>query len=327
MKKKIICIVGPTASGKTGLGVLLAKKFSGEIISADSRQVYRGLNVGTGKDRQEYGKIKCHLIDIVDPEEKFTLFDWLELARRIIDNIFSRGKTPIVVGGTGLYVQALIEGFKLSQKPKIKNQNGNLKCRIYKREELEKKSLRELQNIYLRFRTIDSRLDQNNPHRLIRAIERAQNKQTPTKIRPDFEVLQIGIFLPRQILYEKIGRRVDQRFENEGMLEEMAGLLANGISPQWLKSLGLEYGIISNYINQKIKINPPAGGQNDKEKIKNLYQKVKNEEEFKKMKQELKYKIHAFARRQLTWFRRFPEIKWIETPEEALTIVGNYLKK
>ena len=114
-ERKIIAIVGPTASGKTGWGVEIAKKFDGEIISADSRQVYRGLNIGTNKDLSDYGDIKYHLIDIKNPGEEFTLFDWLKLAREAIEDIFSRGKTPIIVGGTGLYVQALVEGFELEK--------------------------------------------------------------------------------------------------------------------------------------------------------------------------------------------------------------------
>jgi tRNA dimethylallyltransferase len=157
-KRKLIAIVGPTASGKTGLAVFLASAIgepaSGwkgvEIVSADSRQVYRGLDIGTGKDLKEYGDIKYHLIDICEPEEKFTMFDWLERARVVIEDIFERGKLPIIVGGTGLYVQALAEGFSLQkiQNPKSKCQiNSKIQIPKYKREELDKMALAELQNI------------------------------------------------------------------------------------------------------------------------------------------------------------------------------------
>ncbi len=129
--KKIICVVGPTASGKTGLAVYLAKKFNGEIISADSRQVYRGLDIGTGKDLAEYDDIKYHLIDICKPEEDFNLFAWLELAQKTVKEILDRGKLPIIAGGTGLYVQAFIEGFILTQNVKRKTKNHNVKLINY----------------------------------------------------------------------------------------------------------------------------------------------------------------------------------------------------
>ena len=293
-KRKIIAIVGPTASGKTGWGVSIAKKFDGEIISADSRQVYKKLDIGTGKDLEEYGDVKYHLIDICEPGEKFTLFDWLDKAQTTIEEIFSRGKLPILVGGTGLYVQALVEGFSLG-KSEIRNPN----VEKYSRQELEGKSLKQLQKIVFKLKILNSKLDLNNPHRLIRAIERAQSGEVGKKKKPDFEVLQIAIDLPRDILYSRIDQRVEERFD-QGMLEEIKNLITSGIDKKWLLGLGLEYRIIGNYI-------------------------LNENQNFEEMKQELKYKIHAFARRQLTWFHRFSEIIWCSSLESADKEIRKFL--
>jgi len=293
-ERKIICIIGPTASGKTGWGVSVARKFNGEIISADSRQVYRGLDIGTGKDLEDYSDVKYHLIDICEPGVYFTVFDWLERAREVIEDIFTRGKTPIIVGGTGLYVQALIEGFELkfeSQKSKVKR---------YRREELESKSLEELQKIIFKLKIVNSKLDMNNSHRIIRAIEKVQSGEIANKKKPDFQALQIAIDLPRDVLYDRIDQRVEERFE-QGMLEEVKSLIASGVDKKWLLGLGLEYRIIGRYVLGE------------------------SSQSFDKMKQELKYKIHAFARRQLTWFRRFPEIVWCNDLKSAEEEIKNFL--
>jgi len=293
-ERKIICIIGPTASGKTGWGVSVARKFNGEIISADSRQVYRGLDIGTGKDLEDYSDVKYHLIDICEPGVYFTVFDWLERAREVIEDIFTRGKTPIIVGGTGLYVQALIEGFELkfeSQKSKVKR---------YRREELESKSLEELQKIIFKLKIVNSKLDMNNSHRIIRAIEKVQSGEIANKKKPDFQALQIAIDLPRDVLYDRIDQRVEERFE-QGMLEEVKSLIASGVDKKWLLGLGLEYRIIGRYVLGE------------------------SSQSFDKMKQELKYKIHAFARRQLTWFRRFPEIVWCNDLKSAEKEIKKFL--
>ncbi|MCX6810544.1 MAG: tRNA (adenosine(37)-N6)-dimethylallyltransferase MiaA [Candidatus Berkelbacteria bacterium] len=304
-KRKIICIVGPTASGKTSWGVSIAKKYNGEIISADSRQVYRGLDIGTGKDLKDYAEISYHLIDICDPGEKFTMFDWLERAQATIEDIFARGKIPIIVGGTGLYVQALIEGFEL-EKPKF--QSSNIK---YSREVLEKKTLIQLQRIYHKLQINDSNLDQNNPHRLIRAIERAQSGEMVSKKKPNFDALQIAIDLPREVLYQRIDDRVESRFD-DGMLEEVQNLIKSGVDKKWLLSLGLEYRIIGNFIIE------------NSLRIENY--KIENLPEFLEMKQRLKFAIHAYARRQLTWFRRFPKIIWCSDIKSADKKIKKFLK-
>ncbi|TSC94593.1 MAG: tRNA dimethylallyltransferase [Candidatus Berkelbacteria bacterium Athens1014_28] len=317
-KRKIICIVGPNASGKTGWGVSVAKKIDGEIVSADSRQVYKGLDIGTGKDLKEYGDIKYHLIDICQPEESFTMFDWLAAARKVVEDIFSHGKTPIVVGGTGLYIQALVEGFTLEVK------SEKLKVKSYRREELEKKSLKQLQEIFCKLKITKLKIDENNPHRLIRAIERAQAGEIVSKKKPDFEVLQIAVDLPREVLYRRIDQRVESRFK-EGMLEETQGLIKSGVDPKWLLSLGLEYRILTDYLLCHPRFS--RGSTNSKIQLSvDSRLRGNDNESFKEMKQKMKFAIHAYARRQFTWFRRFPEIVWCEDLKSAEKTIAKFLK-
>ncbi len=340
--KKIIVILGPTASGKTGIGVKLAKKFDGEIISADSRQVYRGLDIGTGKEGNPWqgnsknqhtlsnqlsnskkqldveslrsnlrfiDDIPQWLINICEPGEKFSLFDWLAAARLVIEDMFARGKVPIIVGGTGLYIQGLIEGFGLEENP------DSFKSDRMSRAELSTKTALEMCDI---LQKIDpdalETIDQNNPRRLIRAIERAQEGIKTVKIKPDFEVCQIGIDLPRGELYERIDKRVDDRFD-QGMLEEVVSLLKSGVDSDWLQGLGLEYREITGFVVSNIQ--PNSKGQIE----------IAKNPAFAAMSQQLKWKIHQFARRQLTWFRRFPEIKWLFDYEEIESSVKDFLEK
>jgi len=298
--KKIICIVGPTASGKTALGIHLAKKFDGEIISADSRQIYKRLNIGTNKDLEEYDGVKHHLIDMCDPGTEFTLFDWLERARKTINEIFERGKLPIVVGGTGLYVKALIQGFKQTKNEKRKTYNRNEKVNHYSREELDGKTLKELQKIYSKFLILNSKFDLQNPRRLIREIERIQEGTCVSRQKPNFDALQIGIDIPRSVLYKKIDKKVEDWFSS-GIIEEVRKLLASGVSSNWLKKIGLNYGLITEYLES-------------------------SDDRVDKLKKEIKFKTHAYARRQLTWFHRFEEIKWVKSKKEAEKLVRNFLK-
>lgn len=300
-KTKIICVVGATASGKTALAIEMAKKFNGEIISADSRQIYRRLDIGTNKDLSDYGQIKYHLIDIVETGKKFTVFDWKDRAEKAIREITKRGKLPIIAGGTGLYIQSLIEGFcQQNQKLKTKNQNDNLKIKKYKRSDLDQKTLKELQEIYNKIKISETKIDLNNPRRVIRAIERAQEGSLATRETPNLEVLQIAIDLPRLYLYEKIDKNVEKWFES-GFLEEVRGLIEAGVDLNWLKSIGLNYRLVSEFV---------TGGEGDLEKLK----------------QDIKYRTHALARRQLTWFRRFGDIKWVKNREEAKQLIEKFLK-
>lgn len=307
MNKKVVVISGPTASGKTALAVFLAKKFSGEIISADSRQVYRDLDLGTGKDLGEYGKVKYHLIDICDPGEKFTLFDWLKLARKKIDEISQKGKLPIVVGGTGLYVKALVEGYEITR---IKNKE--LKIKKYSRRFLDNQSTQKLTEILKKLNpSALEKIDLKNPRRLVRAIELAQEKSEINKTKPDLEFLQIAIDLPRDELYKRIDLRANRRFE-QGMLEEVENLIKKGVSKKWLLSLGLEYKIIGQYALEL--------------RIKNKELRSNKTVLFDQMVQDLKWKSHAYARRQLTWLRHQPNITWVKKSTEAAKIAKNFLK-
>jgi len=362
---KIICVVGPTASGKTGLGVRIAKKFNGEIISADSRQVYKGLDIGTGKEgkpAKSVGMTKselqvdCHsgldpeftnldsrlrgndksdsieqlrdslryiddipqwLIDVCDPGEEFNLFDWLELAKKAIEDIQKRGKVPIIIGGTGLYVQALTEGFELE-----KNQNDNSKCKIYSRIELEEKTVKELQEIVYKLEANTSKLDFNNPHRLIRAIEKNQSGKRASKSKPKYDFLQIGINWPREELNKRIDRRTEEWFD-EGFFEEILGLLDNGVDPEWLRKIGLDYKIVTEYIIQMTKSESQMSKKMSNEEI-SKYRGA----EFEKMLEELKTKIHQYAKRQMTWFKRFSEIKWADKADvdKAEILVNEFIK-
>lgn len=349
MKKnipKIIAVVGPTASGKTSLGVKLAKEFKGEIVSADSRQIYRGLDLGTGKDLSEYDGIKYHLIDICDPRlrtggaspyEEFNLFKYLELAGQAINDILSREKLPIIVGGTGLYVQALVEGFHLNQiSPHFAEASRGKNSKFYTREQLSNLTLRlrsgqaiqQLQKILqeLDIKAYESLADKKNPHRLIRAIERAQEGIVMTKKKPDWDVLQIGITWPKEELDTRIDKRVDERFE-QGMLEETESSLKTGVSPDWLLKLGLEYRIMTSFLisNSKFLIPAsPAGGSNQIPNPKSKFQKINS---FNDMVKTLKLRSHQYAKRQMTWFKRFPEIVWENNYQKERDIVEEFLAK
>lgn len=318
MKRKIICIVGPTASGKTSLGIWLANKINGEIISADSRQVYKRLDIGTGKDLQKYGSTKYHLIDICEPEEKFTVFDWLERARPIIEDVFSRGKVPIIIGGTGLYVQALIEGFEIKHDSTIRSTSS----KIYSRKQLDKFSLLELQKLCKQLNVEKKNLDMQNSRRLIRAIELVQKGDRPAKSKPNFEAIQIGITLDRQQLYDKIDQRVDAWFQ-DGFEDEVQKLLNSNISANWLVSLGLEYRYLTIYLLAK-----QLGAKNSKvlQLIENCRLKAETFDDSETMIVSMKFAIHHYARRQLTWLRKFNDIKWIDSPKKALEVTNKYLQ-
>lgn len=294
MKKlpKILVVVGPTASGKTALGIELARQYNGEIISADSRQVYTGMDIGTGKDLLKYtqgGKaVKYHLIDVISPTRQFDLKTYQTKAYKAISGVIKRGKLPIIVGGSGLYVQALVDGYTLqADKPATS-----------KRSTLEKLTLVDVQAL---LKKLDSHFfnklpiaDQKNKRRLIRYIELLQaNERSQAQLyqvsQPRYQALVLGLDYTLPQLRKRIKERLDQRFK-EGMVEEVRTLHKQGLSWSRLESFGLEYKYIALYIQKKI---------------------TKEE-----MRTKLEIASGQFAKRQLTWLRRWEkqgrEILWFK---------------
>ena len=288
---RMITILGPTASGKTRLATALAAEIGGEIISADSRQVYRGMDIGTGKDLDDYvvdgKKIPYHLIDICEPGTKYNLFQYQNAFFTAYKDIVSRGKTVLLCGGTGLYIEAVLKGYKLSPVP----QNPAL------RERLEGKTLEELTKMLEELKAksgsnMHNTTDVDSAQRAIRAIEiESYNLEHPTPRRdlPPISSLIIGVNIDREERRRKITQRLRQRLEN-GMIDEIKGLLDRGIPAEDLIYYGLEYKFVTEYVIGK----------------------TSYEEMFSK----LEIAIHQFAKRQMTWFRGMERrgftIHWID---------------
>ena len=303
---KVVAITGPTASGKSKLAVELALEFNGEINSADSRQIYKGLDISTGKvtDEEKNG-IPHHLIDIADLRrpELFSLSEYLNLARKTITDTANRGKLPIIAGGTGLYVTALVEGYVV---PEVR---PNKKIR----KELEKLSLEKLQDTY---HAIDpegfKKIDISNPRRLIRAIEVVSLTKKPffeqtEKNDPGFETLVLGIDLPFEKLKERISIRLFARIR-DGMLEEIKRLHQKGISWERLENFGLEQKWMRRLADEERKSKSTrAFAKAEQEILKNL-----EREEI------------ALARRQLTWWRN-KNVVWVKNLEEAINKTQEFL--
>lgn len=283
---KAIAVVGPTACGKTKRGVAIARELDGEIVSADSRQVYRGMDVGTGKDLADYpAGMRYHLIDIAPAGYRYNLYEYLRDARRAVDDITSRGKRVVIVGGTGLYVESLLKGIILPEVP----ENKPL------RESLAGKSLDELAVILAGMKTLHNVTDIDTAQRAIRAIEieeyylahpeAAELARTP---RP-LDAAIIGLDIPRDDRRRMITARLRRRFDQEGMLDEVKGLIDSGVSPENLIYYGLEYKFLTLYLTGNI---------------------TRAE-----MEQGLETAIHQFAKRQMTWFRgmerRGFKIEWL----------------
>lgn len=289
--EKLISIIGLTSSGKSGLGIELAKIFNGEIVSADSRQVYIGLDWCSGKvTREELGEVKHHLIDVQNLGEQFTLFNFQKQAYAAIDDIIARGKVPFLVGGTGLYSRSVVEGYDLvSERP-----DEDL------RRELEKLSKDELVEI-CRKEQIEIP-DEITARRLIRLIELKRNPKPENK--PRYEVLQIGISWPKEEIHERIRLRLEMRMPH--MIEEIKSLLASGVDKQFLMSLGLEAKFI----------------------IKFLDGEFKDYHEFFEL---LFTQERQFAKRQRTWQAKEKNTIWIDGGENlfenAKRIIEKFLKK
>jgi tRNA dimethylallyltransferase len=281
-KPKIITIVGPTSSGKSGLAVKIAKKYNGEVVSADSRQVYVGMDIGTGKiTKKEMAGVPHHLLDVADPKKQFTVAGFKELADKAITDILSRGKLPIICGGTGFYIEAVTKNVLLPDVPVNKKL----------REKLFKKSALQLFEMLKKLdRNRASVIDRHNKVRLIRAIEIAKvlGKVPPIKIKPKYEVLSIGIKIEKDKLKEKIYTRLISRIK-QGMINEAKKLHAKGLSWKRMKGLGLEYRALARHLSGEL---------------------IKQE-----MIDRLNCEIRQYARRQIQWWKRDQNIQWFGTKE------------
>lgn len=294
-KSYVLVILGTTASGKTSLGVKLAAKFKGEIISADSRQVYKGMDIGTGKDLAEYRigkkKILYHLIDVADPKKGFDLARYQKLAFRAIQDVLKCGHLPIVVGGSGLYLQALVDNYSLDRG----------RIRSPQRVKWEKWSVRHLFRELVRLKPdFAGRLnnsDKNNPRRLVRYLEIAESGDLD-KIRKretPYNFILLGLTWSDAVLRERINFRILERLEKEGMIAEVKELNEQGLSWEKLKSFGLEYKFISQHLLGELT--------------------------YSEMVEKLSIASYRFAKRQKTWFKRWEKqgakIKWIKDSKEA----------
>lgn len=290
----MIAVIGPTATGKTSLATQYAARNNGEIISADSRQVYKGMDIGSGKDLSEYivdGKqIPYHLIDIAIPGEEYNVFRYQQDFLKTYRAIRSRKKQAILCGGTGMYIEAVLKGYRLLEVP----ENKDL------RADLENKSQQKLKQILTQYKTPHNTTDTEDRDRLIRAIEIQDyyQKHPEDTEFPEINTLIFGVYFERQILRERITARLQERLEN-GMIEETENLLNQGISPESLKFYGLEYRYLTQYIQGEINYQEMFSGLNTA--------------------------IHQFAKRQITWFRRMErkgfEIHWINgnlAPDEKI---------
>ena len=292
----LLVILGPTATGKTRIGVQIARCLGGEIISADSRQVYRGMDLGTGKDIGEYGDIPYHLIDIKNPGEEFNVFEFKQAFVQAFHSIRSRGKLPLLVGGTGLYLESILLRYSLPEVPENPTFRSELSvCSLSELSARLKKNKPELHNT----------TDLTDRGRLIRALEIAEFARTSLTSQTDLPEIQpvvFGVKWDRQALRRRITRRLRERLEG-GMIAEVKTLLAAGLSHEKLDFYGLEYRYAVRHLRGEL-------NRND------LFQKLNSA-------------IHQFARRQETWFRRMErkgiEIRWVagdrDPAKEILTIL------
>ena len=303
MEYDLIAILGPTASGKTSLAAALARRMDTEIISADSRQVYRRMDLGTGKDLDDYvvgGKrIPYHLIDIVEPGYKYNVFEYQRDFLAAYEDVRSRGMLPILCGGTGMYLESVLKGYRLLPVP----ENPELRRR------LAEKSLEALTGILATYKKLHNSTDVDTVKRAVRAIEIEEyyrQHQVEERAFPDIRSLVVGVGIGREQRREKITRRLKQRLD-EGMVDEVKALLASGISPEDLIYYGLEYKYLTLYAIGKLT--------------------------YEEMFGQLEIAIHQFAKRQMTWFRGMERrgftIHWIDAAlplEEKLEQIENLLK-
>ena len=291
-KPKVVAVVGTNASGKSALGIRLAKQFEGEIISADSRQVFRGLDLGSGKiTPEEMRGVPHHLLDVREPGEFFSMADFQKMSYEKIEEIRARKHLPMIVGGTGLYVDSVLDGYQLSdQEPDL----------AY-RAELEKLTTPAL---YAKLVTLvpDVNVEKNNRNRVMRMLERIHDgdNAVPSK-QARYDSLRLGVSWERDVLAKRIDERIRMRLE-QGMIEEVQGLLDSGVSRDFLLGLGLEYRYITQYLIGEIP---------DRDD----------------MLAQLAHAIKKFAKRQMTWFRRNPDIIWLDMQGDAYAQACDEIEK
>lgn len=298
-KQELITIIGPTASGKTSLAAALAARLDTEIISGDSRQVYRGMDIGTGKDLADYvvegQQIPYHLIDIRDAGEKYNVFEYQHDFHRAFAEIRAKGKLPILCGGTGMYIEAVLKGYKLLDVP----QNPEL------RESLKGKSLAELEQLLASYKKLHNKTDVDSVQRAIRAIEIEEYYRTESPEQNEYAPIRsliIGVNIDRELRRERISRRLRARLD-EGMVDEVRRILASGVKPEDLIYYGLEYKYLTLYVTGVLS--------------------------YVEMVSQLEIAIHQFAKRQMTWFRGMERrgftIHWIDAqlplPEKVQQII------
>lgn len=286
MKYDLLAVIGPTASGKTAFAVRLALALGGEVISADSRQVYRGMDIGTGKDLEEYvvegQQVSCHLVDIVEAGYKYNVFEYQADFLRVWEDCRRRGVVPVLCGGSGLYVEAVLKGYKLLAV----SVNEEL------RASLEGMPLPELAARLATYKKLHNTTEIDTPKRAIRAIEIEEYYRTHPYEEKDFPQLRpliVGVEVSREVRRERITRRLHERLE-QGMVEEVRQLLDSGVAPEDLIYYGLEYKYLTLYLTGKLS--------------------------YDAMVEQLNVAIHQFAKRQMTWFRKMEregfEIRWLD---------------
>jgi tRNA dimethylallyltransferase len=301
--KKALAILGPTSGGKTGLAIKLCRIFGGEVVSADSRQVYRGMDIGTGKDLPDYTQggdpVPYHLIDVADPSEVYDLARYQPAALAAMNDISARGKLPVVAGGTGLYMQALVDGFDLSAAQR----NDSLRAKL---EALS------IEDLLVRLARADSdwagslnNSERHNHRHLVRYVEIAEQGEAVRPSRPDsagFEYLVFGLSCPRPILQERIWQRLADRLA-AGLVDEVSNLHTSGLSWLRLESFGMEYRYVARYLQGFMT--------------------------YEVMQESLAVAIGQFAKRQMTWFHRWEKqgqvIHWISGEDEAVELTTNFL--
>lgn len=296
---ELITIIGPTASGKTAFAAALAARLDTEIISGDSRQVYRSMDIGTGKDLADYvvdGKqIPYHLIDICNPGDKYNVFEYQRDFHKAFEEIRKKGKLPILCGGTGMYIESVLRGFKLLDVP----QNPAL------RESLKGKSLAELEQILASYKILHNKTDVDSAQRAIRAIEIEEFYKTEAPDKREYAPINsliIGVDIDRDLRREKISKRLRARLD-EGMVDEVRAILATGVKPEDLIYYGLEYKFLTLYIIGQLT--------------------------YDEMVSQLEIAIHQFAKRQMTWFRgmerRGLHIHWLDATLPTDEKINNVL--